>query len=232
MTFDEKLAIALEETSNEQLERYSSGKTPRFSLSYKIWRERVISQATDPWRSGKSTVRRVRLMVLAVILASCALTGITAYGLGLSMGRYRIDYDSRWRSALHIDRAETDRTVIEQYYGLAETDEIRLANYTRLDNASLLLYPYDDFYIELHQYPIKNGEGFQVPTRGVADIIPVSIFAEEDGFYTLFSGEQNDFKEYTAIFWNYDGYLFLLAGTMNKDYAIKLAKTLKPIYFE
>ena len=120
MTFDEKLAIALDESANEQLERYSSGKSPNFSLSYKIWRVRVIKQAAGSSRSGRCTVKRVRLMILAIILASCAVTGITAYGLGISMGRYRIEFAPRWRSTLRVDSADTDRTVIEQYYGMSK----------------------------------------------------------------------------------------------------------------
>ena len=83
MKLDDLIYDGIENTLDERLSQYTADlKKHHFSAAYKIRRHQTIrALSRDQKISGKFSVRRIRYVLLAVILAAFLLTGIRSEGL-------------------------------------------------------------------------------------------------------------------------------------------------------
>ena len=128
MTVEEKLAQAFKETFDERTERVMKiEKKHRFSFAYRLW-ERKMLRNLRHGRCDKSwTLKKARRTVAAITIAFSLLIGGTAYAAVALIGRYgfvdKVDY-----SKVLIETHHSDKTTLEEYYGLTEEDGWELIN--------------------------------------------------------------------------------------------------------
>lgn len=144
MTFDEKLAQALGETFDERMERRMNvPKKHRFSLAYKLWEYKTIKNLKKNRYDRRWTLRRARYVVLAAIIVSTLLLGVTAYAVSVAIGRYTFDTKPDY-SKLLIENHPSDKTSIEEHYGLPEEDGWRLVEFNDLSIFTVINYEFDE----------------------------------------------------------------------------------------
>lgn len=219
MTFDEKLAQALGSTAKARAEQMLIvTKKHRFSLAYRLWEYKTLRNLRKDRYDKRWTLRRARYVILAAIIASSLLLGVTAYAVGITIGRYSFDTKPDY-SKLFIESISSDKTSIEKYYGLPEEDGWRIVEYFVNDTETLINYKRNEKTIYFGQRVITGYIG-NVNTEK-EDVEPMSLYEKNDGFFIDF-GEGE-----CSLYWIYDGYLFDLGGNITKDEALNLAYSTK-----
>ena len=220
MTVEEKLAQAFKETFDERTERVMKiEKKHRFSLAYRLWERKTLRDLRSGRRNGRWTLKKARYAVSAMIAAFSLLIGGTAYAAVVLIGRYgfedKIDY-----SKVLIETHPSDKTIIEEYYGLPEEDGWELVERNAVYFSSMSNYRRGDIKITFMQETIHSGTTGNISTDR-AEIEWLSLYEENDGFIMEF-GEEN-----SLIYWIYDGYLFKMYGNIAKNKMIKLVYSTK-----
>ena len=219
MTFDEKLAKALEESFDERMERRMRvEKKHRFSLAYRLWEYRTLKDLRKKQSNGHWTLRKARFIVMAAIIALSLLAGTSAYAVGVAVVRANTDY-----SRLFFESLSSDRTVIEEYYGL-NTKDWDLMKHNISDTEIVLSYENyknREKTIRLSQKLITEDTVNAYAENRNAE--PIDIFESKDGLYI--SRDNGD----CSLLWFNDGYLFELRGNIAKNEAADLAVSTKNI---
>lgn len=96
----------------------ADSKKPRFSLAYRIRERGTLKNLHRPKK--RLTVRAVRTSLTAAAACLCLLITVLAYAL-ISAGRYSFETKPD-HSKLFIENISSDKTAIEEYYGLPEED--------------------------------------------------------------------------------------------------------------
>lgn len=223
MTFDEKIKQAIAEDHEEYFgESYGVSKKHRFSISYKLCQAKMLRNygknisARDP-----GSVRRLKYVLVAVAVA--VVLGTTAFA-ATSIGRFAFSKHSNY-SRLFLENISSDKTIIEAYYGLPETEGWVITEYYANEESSVILYDRGDTYVDVSQKIIDTGRVHHINTE-YADPEPLSVYEPNDGIYVDQGGGV------TSIYWIYDGYLFEIGGNIDKDEAVNLAHSLKIIDLE
>lgn len=224
MTFEEKLAQAFKESLDERTERLMKiEKKHKFSLAYRLWERKMLRDLKKDRYDSRWTLQKAKYSVTAMAAAFSLLIGTTAYAAIVMVGRYafvdKIDY-----SKMLIEAHPSDKTTLEEYYGLPEEDGWELIDYDIMHFSTTLIYKRCDKMLTFDQTIIYDGSMGNIDTER-ADIEMLSLYSENDGFVL-------DFKEKgTLIFWIYDGYLLEISGDIDKNEAINLAYSTKIIEF-
>ncbi len=142
--------------------------------------------------------------------------------VSLAIGRFSFD-DKTDYSKLFIENLSSDKTRIEEYYGLPEEDGWEITNYSELSYCTLIEYARGDETVIFGQEIIQEDMG-NVNTEN-AVVEPMSIYEENDGFFIRF--KHGD----CGMWWIYDGYLFHLAGNLDKSELVNLAYSTKIVKF-
>lgn len=227
MTFDEKLAQALSNTAKARAEQMLIvEKEHKFSLAYRLWEYRTLKNLSRNRYDKHWSLRRARHIVTAVIIvASSLLLGITTYAAIAVIGRYSFDTKPDY-SKLFIESIYSDKTGIEEYYGLSEENGWRLVNFEDIGEMTLLNYECNEKKVTFSQKVIKDYSGnIHINTEN-AFVEPISLYNENDGFFINYQGGDS------GIYWIYDGYLLSVLGNIAKDEAINLATSTKNIDLE
>ncbi len=224
MTFDEKLTQALKGSFEERVEHsLTSADEHRFSLSYRIWERKTLRAIRHNRFDSRCTLRRVRrdLILIAVtavvvfMLTACAVVGIT-------IGRFSFD-DKREYSELFLNGLSSDKTRIEEYYGLPEEDGWEIDDFYADEYDSAISYTRGDESVLFRQKIIHDNAGIVNTENAVVE--PMSLYEENDGFFIKF--KRGD----CGLWWIYDGYLFSIKGNLNKDELVNLAHSTKIVEF-
>lgn len=222
MTFDEIMKQALSETIDDRLEQMQTvTPKPKFSLSYRLWERKTLRDLQRDRRKEHWTLKRARYIVVAMMVLLSLLIGGTAYAAVVLIGRFgfedRVDY-----SKMLIEAHPSDKTVIEEYYGLSEDDGWELTDYDISESWSTLVYQRGETKVSFDQMIIHEGNMGYINTEK-ADVEMLSLYSENDGFVLEF---RND---WSSIFWIHEGYLLEIDGNIDKKEAIDLAHSTKII---
>ncbi len=225
MTFDEIMKQAFSETIDDRLEQMRTvTPKPKFSISFRLWEFKTFRDLRHDRRSEQWTLKRARCVVATMIAAFSLLIGGTAYAAVVVIGRFsfkdKIDY-----SQMLMEMYPSDKTSIEEYYGLPEEDGWELID-SNIDNlGTLLTYQRGDTRICFTQAIIQTGTMGNISTDR-AKVEMLSLYKENDAFVLEF--ENNE----TLIYWIYAGYLFDASGNIDKKQVIDLAYSTKIINFQ
>ncbi|MCM1167172.1 MAG: DUF4367 domain-containing protein [Lachnospiraceae bacterium] len=223
MTFDEKIAQAIKETFEERTERLMRvEKKHRFSLAYRLWERKTLRDLRRNRFDKRWTLKRARKLIVSGMVSAALLVGGTAFA-AVSLGRYgfvdKVDY-----SKLLLENHPSDKTTIEELYGLPEEDGWMLVDYDIVPLiGSTLTYQRGDIKVTLDQHIIHDGSMGQINTEK-ADVEMLSLYSENDGFVL-------EFENNTLLYWVYDGYLLEIYGVITKNEAINLALSTKIVDF-
>lgn len=220
MTFEEKLAQAFEEVSNERTEQLMKiKKEHKFSLAYRLWEYKTLKSLKSNKPVNRWTLTKVRYALTSAVVAFSLLIGGTVYGAIANTGRYgfedKVDY-----SKVFIEQHPSDKTTIEEYYGLPEEEGWELVEHYVDDKELLMNYKRGKNKVTFGQRIITEESIGNINTEKAVPE-PVTMYEENDGFFLVFS------EDHCALYWIYDGYLFDLHGNFTKDEAIKLAYSTK-----
>lgn len=221
MTFKEKMAQAFKETFDERTENLMKiEKKHRFSLAYRLWERKMLRDFRRGRRDKHWTLQKVRCVVAAMTAAFALLIGGTAYAAIAIIGRYEFENKVNYSQML-IEAHQSDKIILEEYYGLPEKDGWVLIEYDIVTSWSTLIYQRGDIKIFFDQMIINEGNMGHISTDR-AQIEPLSLFEEDDGFVL-------EFEDGALLYWIYDGYLFKISGNIDKSEAIYLAKSTKVV---
>lgn len=225
MTFDEKLAQALSNTAKARAEQMLVvRKEHKFSLAYRLWESRTLKNLSRNRYDTRWTLRRAKRTVAAAMIAAASLLlGITASAIAI-MGRFGFDPEPEY-SRLLIESSPSDKTRIEEYYGLPEEDGWQIVDYYADDTEILISYECGEKKVIFNQRIMKEGAVGNINTEKT-DPEPVSLYEKNDGFILVFR------DDWCSIYWIYDGYLLDLSGNITKDEAMNLAYSTKIVNLE
>lgn len=218
---DEMIAKALEEEFEERVEQAAGAKKHRFSLSYRLWEHKTLRDLRRGKVNKHWTLKRAKAIVAAGLTAVCVLGGTTAVAF-INAGRYSFK-DRQDYLEMFIENHPSDKTMIEEYYGLPEehgwiiTDVFIAKTYTAIN------YKCGNKTIKFTQKIIHEGSMEYVVSFPDSDIEILSVFEENDALYVSFD------ENWGLFFWVYDGYLLEIRGSLNKNSAINLAHSTKII---
>ncbi len=224
MTFNEKLMQALSEDYDERMSLCTAKeKDHKFSLAYRLWEHKFLRDLHRKRCNNSWTIKRARKCVnvmlsvaMLFVLMGCAIVGTT-------IGRYAFN-NRKTYSELFLEEHPSDKTRIEEYYGLPEEEGWEVVSFEELTGKVCISYKRGDKKIIFIQNIIQNNMGIVNTENAVAE--PVSIYENEDGFFIALNGE----SDYT-LYWIYDGYLFNISGNFNKSELINLAHSTKIVDF-
>ena len=225
MTFEEKMAQAFKETSDERADRLMKvEKKHKFSLAYKIWEYKTLRDLRRGCCDSRWTLQKARHTAVAMLTAfSILIFGGTAFAAVALFGRYgfveKIDY-----TKVLIETHPSDKTSFEEYYGLPE-EEWELIDYEIGYSYTTLNYTQDEKKICFFQYIINDGNNGNINTEK-ANVEMLSLYSENDGFVMEFPNNE------TLLYWIYDGYLFEIFGNLDKNLMINLAYSTKIVDLE
>ena len=227
MTFDEKLAQALDESFDERMEqRFAVTKKHRFSLAYKLWEHKTLKNLRKNRYDKRWTLRRARYIVFAGIMILSLLLGATVYAVATS--RFSFVTSPGNSKLLFVKWQESDKIYFEEYYGLPEDNGWELvASFVNKSQRSLFFSAYyecDEKRVHLAQN-IINGRLDNYVKLDNTETIPVTVFEQNDGLFV----ERGDGNCY--LYWVYDGYLFELSGNITKKEMLDLAASTKIIEY-
>ena len=144
MTFDEKLAQALGNTAKARAEQMLIiEKEHKFSLAYRLWEYRTLKNLRKNRFNKRWTLCKARRIVTAVIIAASSLLGLTAYAAVAVIGRFNFDTKPEY-SRLVIGNLSSDKTSLEEYYGLPEEDGWNLVNFSDIGTMTIINYECDE----------------------------------------------------------------------------------------
>lgn len=225
MTFDEKLAIALRDTAEERSKQMIVvTKKHRFSLSYRLWKHKALKNLHQKRYDQHWTLRRARRIVIISFAVALTLFATTACMIvGMTFGRFSFD-DKREYSALFMANLSSDKTRIEEYYGLPEEDGWKIIDISISDITTMISYTHGDTTVIFEQDVIRNNMGNMNTENAI--VVPMAVYEENDGFFIALNG-----GEYFMLYWIYDGYLLSILGNLNKDELLNLAYSTKIVEF-
>ncbi len=220
MTFDEKLKQALAENHNERISRSTAvEKKHRFSLAYKLWERKILRDLRSNRLDNRWTLHKARRIVTALTVIAAIVLSLTACAVvNLATGRFSFD-DKRDYSKLFIDSLSSDKTQIEEYYGLPEKDGWVIGDFYADDYGTTISYSRSDKSVTFSQRTIHKA-AITVNTEN-AVVEPMFINEENDGFFIEFQNSD------CGLWWIYDGYLFSVTGNLDKDELANLAHSTK-----
>lgn len=222
MNIDEMIAKALEEEFEERVEQYSADtKKHRFSLAYRLWEYKTLKNLRNDRYDKRWTLSRARYVAAATIIAASLLVGATAYAAVAAIGRYSFDTKPDY-SKMFIENHPSDKTTLEEYYGLPEEDGWEITNFGELSNVILISYKRGGQIVSFEQSLIYEGNMGNLNTEN-AVIEPMSLYENDDGFLIELSNNE------CGILWIYNGYLFSINGNLDKKEIIDLAYSTKII---
>ncbi len=225
MTFDEKLALALRDTAEERSKQMSAVTIKhRFSLSYRLWKHKALRDLRKSRYDSRWTLHKARRIVITALAVAIVLFATTACAVvGLTFGRFSFD-DKREYSELYIANLSSDKTRIEEYYGLPEVDGWKMDYFGELTQSVLITYKRVEDIVSFKQSVIDGNMGHVNTENAVVE--PMSVYEENDGFFIALNG-----GKYFVLYWIYDGYLFSILGNLNKDELLDLAYSTKIVEF-
>lgn len=220
MNIDDMIAKALKEEFEERVEKCSAdAKKHRFSLSYRLWERKMLRDLRRDRVNIRWTLQKARIVVVSWIVAALILLGGTVYA-AVNMGRYSFDTKPEY-SKLLIDSITTDKTTIEEYYGLPEEDGWEITDFFSDEMETVIGYENGDKKVVFHQDVIRGNMG-NINTENTV-VEPMSLYEENDSFFIAFQGGG------CGLYWIYDGYFFRILGNITKNEAINLAYSTKII---
>lgn len=225
MTFEEKLTQALKETFEERVEQsLTSTSKPRFSLSYRLWKRKMLHDIRRNRLDKRWTLHKARRVVTALTVAAAIVLSLTGCAVvSLAIGRFSFD-DKTDYSKMFIENLSSDKTQIEEYYGLPEEDGWGITNYNELSYCTVIEYTRGDERVVFSQEIIRDNMGIVNTENAVVE--PMSLHEENDGFFIAMNG-----GDCCAIYWIYDGYFFEIMGNLDKSELANLAYSTKIINF-
>ncbi len=220
MTFDEKLKLALAENHNERMSRSTAiEKKHRFSLAYKLWERKMLRDLRSNRLDRRWTLHKAKRIVTALTVVAAIVLSLTACAVvNLATGRFSFD-DKRYYSKLFTDSLSSDKTRIEEYYGLPEEDGWTQTYFDDLTYYTVIGYARRDKIVTFEQDIIRKNMG-NVNTEN-AEIEPMSVYEENDGFFIEMQNGD------CGLWWIYDGYLFSAIGNLDKNELVNLAHSTK-----
>ncbi len=225
MTFDEMLKQALSETVDERVEKMLNVEPkPRFSLSYRLWERRTLKCLSRNQYDSRWTLHKARRIMTTLTITAAIILSLTACAVvNLMIGRFSFDDKSDY-SKLFIEKLSSDKSRIEEYYGLPEEEGWVITDYGDLEDRILISYKRGEKIVSFEQTIIKDGNIGNINTEN-AVVEPMSIYEENDGFFIKF--QHGD----CGLWWIYDGYLFSVSGNLNKDELLNLAHSTKIVKY-
>ena len=221
MNIDKIISKALEEEFEERVEQcFSDTKRHRFSLSYRLWERKMLRDLRRDKVNAHWTLRRIRTAVVSCIVAAFMLVGGTVFAV-VSMGRYIFDTKPD-HSKLFIENLSSDKTTIEEHYGLPEESGWRIVDFYFEEFRFLIKYLHGEETITFDQRIIHEGSMGNINTEN-AYVEPISLHEENDGFFIKFQDGG------CGLYWIYDGYLFSVIGDIAKNELVDLAYSIKII---
>lgn len=220
MIFDDMLRQAFDEAEKERAEHSRKVyKKHRFSLAFKLWEFKTLRNLKKNCYDSRWTLRKARCIVAALTVAASLLIGGTAYAAiaGRFWFKDKVDY-----SKVLIDAHPSDKTVIEEYYGLPEEDGWELTDCEAGMFGTVLSYRRGDTRVSFDQRLIHEGTMTNISTDR-AKVEMLSLYEENDGFVLDFGNDE------TLICWICNGYFFICGGNMDKNEAINLVYSTKII---
>lgn len=220
MTFEEKTALAFAETAEERTAQFlTMEKTHKFSLAYRLWERRTLKNLAKNRINARWTLRRAKYAVVSLLAAAFVLLGTTVYAVGITIGRYGFDTKPDY-SRLLIEKADTDKTVIEEYYELSDESGVKVIDCFQDEMMSVINYELDNKKITFSQMTIMGNMGNLNTENAVIE--PISVYEENDGFFIIFQENGG-----CGLYWIYNGYLFNILGNITKKEALDLAHSTK-----
>ena len=223
MNIDDMIAKALKEEFEERVEQCSADtKKHRFSLSYRLWERKMLRDLSRDRVNTRWTVKKARTIVASCIAAAFVLIGGTVFAT-VNMGRYSFDTKPEY-SKLFIENLSSDKTSIEEYYGLPEESGWQIVDFYYDDMGILINYIRGEEMVTFDQRIIVKGSIGNINTEN-AVVEPISLYEENDGFFIKHQSGS------CSLYWIYDGYLFSVGGNITKKIAINLALSTKIVVF-
>lgn len=220
MNIDDMIAKALKEEFEERVEQCSADtKKHRFSLSYRLWERKMLRDLNRDRVNTHWTLKKARTVVASCITAAFVLVGGTVFA-AVNIGRYSFDTKPEY-SKLFIDNLSSDKTSIEEYYGLPEEDGWEIIDWYADEIGTSIIYESGDERVIFHQDIIDGNMG-HINTEDTV-VEPMSLYEENDGFFIAFKGGG------CGLYWIYDGYFLRLLGNFTKNEAVDLAYSTKII---
>lgn len=208
MTFDDLIVQGISGTLEEKRDGYRlDGKNHLFSIAYKIRRNSIIRSSRSKTRF---TVRKIKYILIAVIMALFVLTG---FSLWRYFGGFYFNFLEDHSTVFF--KGENFKTTIEEVYGLPE--EYELLEISSEKYSVVTQYLIDGEVIILNQKLSSLVEDVNTENCEVEYL----TINGNDGYYI------NMFEDEVYLVWVNDGYLFTLLGKIDKDAAIFLAESLK-----
>lgn len=223
MTFNEKLKQALSEDYDERMSRRTAEGDHKFSLSYRLWERGFLKDLRKGRCDRFWTLKKTRKIVTVTVLSAAVLLILTACAIvGITIGRYSFS-DKKTYSELFLERLSSDKTRIEEHYGLPEEDGWEITEFGELTEDVLISYKRGDKAVTFEQSVIREKMGYVNTENAIVE--PMSIYEKDDGFFIDFiSGD-------SGLWWIYDGYLLSITGDLNKNELVKLALSTKNVDF-
>lgn len=217
------IAKALEEEFEERVEQYSDcTKKHRFSLSYRIWERKMLYDLKRNKTSKNCMPKKIKAALCLFVAAAVLLAGGTVFA-SLNFGRYAFDTKPEY-SKLFIEHSSSDKTSIEEYYGLPEESGWVVYEHTYDDTVSFVYYKKGEDMVSVAQHAILTRNMGNINTEN-AVVEPISLYEGNDGFIIKFNNNT------CAIYWIYDGYLLSIHGNYDQAETLKLAKMIKIVDF-
>ena len=212
MKLDNMIADGIENTLDERLLQYTADLNKHhFSAFYKIRRHQTIRSVSLGQKAPrKLSVRRMRYVLLAVILAAFLLTGFSVW---YSVGRFTFNVHSD-HSVTYLSRTSDDKTKIESKYGLPYETGFSLTERQSDEEDVISVYQSGDTNVTLWKSVNDFVQNFNTE-YGSPEEIKIN---DCEGIYI----PENDSEGLVA--WVMDGYLFTLNGNIDKMSLLNLAK--------
>ena len=208
MTFDDLIAQGIRDTLGEKCaENLTGGKNHRFSIAYRIRRASIIrSRRSRP----RFTIRKIKYILIAVIIALFTLTGFSVWRKfgGFSFNVFK-DHSRVYFSG------EVFKTEIEEIYGLPEEYEILSISLSKYDAYSK--YMINGEIVTLSQ-DLSSAVGNANTENYEAEYLTIN---GNDGYYI------NMHENGNGLTWVMNGYRFYLFGEIDKSTVVFLAESLK-----
>lgn len=214
MTFDELIAAEIRNTLDERCGEYmAADKGHCFSVAYRIKKRGVIRSAErgNKYKSRLS-VRRVRYLVLAVLLALFVLMGFSVW-LTVSQFLFNVHQD---HSVVYITPDGDAKTSIEEIYGLPDDLGYEVTSHSESESNVITHYCLGEQKVMLRQ--TTNWDRYYLNTEyGMPEPITVN---GNDGYFIQIEDE-------FIMGWTADGYRFSFSGNIDKTEALKLVELIK-----
>lgn len=209
MTFDDLVAQGIRDTLKEKCAEYlPDRKKHHFSIAYKIRRRSIIRSRR---KRAPLSIRRIKYILIAVILALFALTG---FSLWRQFGPFSFNI-FKDHSKVYFS-GENGKTEIKEIYGLPEEYELLSFSQSKID--ALSEYLVNGEVITLNQYLITSVNKTNTENNNAEFV----LINGNEGIYI-----KEMFDDESYISWCMDGYRFYLLGKIDKNEAMHLAESLK-----